>query len=191
MSQTKLALFIAATLLPIASEVRGADPIDYPRAVKPILAARCYACHGALKQKSHLRLDTVKLMKKGGDSGPALVPGDSAKSLLVAHITGRDNASRMPPESEGEPLKPSQIALIQNWIDQGAVGPADEKPEIDPKDHWAFKAPVRQPVPQIRSSQSTIRNPIDAFLAAAWEKQGLVPQPPPSGVCCCGASISI
>ena len=55
--------------------------MDYVRAVKPILAARCFACHGALQQKSGLRLDTVALMKKGGDGGPVIVPGKSGQSL--------------------------------------------------------------------------------------------------------------
>src|SRR6185437_12583957 len=120
--------------------------IDYMRAVKPILAARCFSCHGGLKQKSGLRLDTVELMKKGGKNGPGIVPGDSEKSLLIAHVLARHDAARMPPETEGEPLKPKEIALLKLWIDRGAAGPADEKPEVDPKDHWAFKVPVRSRV---------------------------------------------
>src|SRR5437870_13319242 len=61
----------------------AADRVDYLRGVKPIFAARCYACHGALQQRNGLRLDTVDFIKKGGDNGPAIVPGSSAKSRLV------------------------------------------------------------------------------------------------------------
>src|SRR5437588_1610676 len=74
----------------------AADRVDYARGVKPIFTARCLACHGALQQKNGLRLDTVDFMKKGGDNGPSLVPGSSAKSLLVNHITGTGGARRMP-----------------------------------------------------------------------------------------------
>src|SRR4051812_10318867 len=76
---------------------RAEERVDYVRAVKPILTARCYACHGALQQKAGLRLDTVVLMKKGGDSGPALVPGKSGDSLLLHHVTATNGARRMPP----------------------------------------------------------------------------------------------
>ncbi len=126
------------------------EGVDYLRHIKPILAARCYACHGALEQKNGLRLDTAGLLKRGGDSGPAVVPGKSGESLLVRHVTGAGGATRMPPESEGEGLKPEQIAAIRRWIDPGAAAPADEKPETDPRDHWAFRRPVRPAVPEVR-----------------------------------------
>src|SRR6266542_4218265 len=141
----------AAALL-LVSLTNGAlavgDRVDYVRNVKPIFAARCYACHGALQQKNGLRLDTVDFIKKGGDNGPALVPGRSAESRLVDHITGAGGVRRMPPTSEGEGLDRRQIATIRAWIDQGAVGPAEEKPEPDPRAHWAFKAPVRAALPK-------------------------------------------
>ena len=154
--------------------VRADDRVDYVRSVKPILAARCYTCHGALQQKNGLRLDTAALMKKGGDAGPAIVPGQSGASLLVERITAT-RAGRMPPRSEGEPLKARDIALIRRWIDQGAVAPADEKPESDPRDHWAFKRPVRSPLPRVKDA-AWAKNPIDAFIAAAREQRGLIPQ---------------
>ncbi len=81
----------------------------------------------------------------------------------------------MPPSSEGEGLKKDEIALLRAWLDQGALGPPDEKPEIDPRDHWAFKLPARPPVPMM-TGVSWIRNPIDAFIAAEQAKRGLKPQ---------------
>jgi hypothetical protein len=153
------------------------ERIDYLRDVKPILAARCYACHGALKQRSGLRLDTAALIRKGGDDGPAVEPGKSGESLLVERITGNNGVRRMPPESEGEPLKEQEIARIRAWIDEGAAAPPDEKPEADPREHWAFRAPVRPSLPPVKNA-AWISTPVDAFIAAEQEKHGLTPQPP-------------
>src|SRR5262249_819067 len=115
-------------------------------------------------------------IRKGGDTGPAIVAGRSAESLLVERITGSNGVRRMPPQSEGEPLTDRQIARIRAWIDQGALAPVDEKPELDPRDHWAFRPPVRPQAPRVQNA-SWVRNPIDAFLAAEHEKRGLRPQP--------------
>ncbi|MFN9041935.1 MAG: c-type cytochrome domain-containing protein, partial [Planctomyces sp.] len=118
--------------------------------IKPLLKSRCYACHGALKQEAGLRLDTGSLIRSGGDSGPALQPGQPAASLLVHKITATDPAIRMPPE--GEPLSPAQISLLQNWIADGGLSPDNEQPESDPRSHWAFQPITRPPVPAISSS---------------------------------------
>jgi hypothetical protein len=83
----------------------------------------------------------------------------------------------MPPPSDGNALSQSQIALLGKWIDEGAHGPPDEKPEPDPKDHWAFRTPVRPSVPAAKSS-TQCTNAIDALLAAEWDKRRLTPQPP-------------
>src|SRR5688572_9254559 len=105
-----------------AAHAAAAD-VDYVRHVKPLFKERCFACHGALKQQSGLRLDTGELIRKGGDSGAAVVPGD-AGSILIARISASDETVRMPPE--GEPLSASQIALIKTWVLQGAQSPPDE-----------------------------------------------------------------
>jgi len=169
--------YMVALALLGGGELRALERIDYARDVKPILAAHCYVCHGALRQRSELRLDTAALAREGGKRGPAVVAGNSAGSLLIKHITASNGARRMPPESEGEPLKPQEIARIKAWIDQGAVAPADEKPEADPRAHWAFRTPARPPVPRAKDSHPA-RNPVDAFLGAGREQRGLVAQPP-------------
>jgi hypothetical protein len=154
-------------LLLLAGLSLGVDPppeVDYLRDVKPILAGRCYACHAAIKQKGSLRLDTAMLIREGGASGPAVLPGDPAKSLLLKHVLGEGKLARMPPEEAGEALKPAQVAIIREWIEQGATGPKDEKPELDPRAHWAFKAPLRPAVPKVRNA-AWMRNSIDAFLS--------------------------
>jgi mono/diheme cytochrome c family protein len=164
-----LAFVLATSALP-------ARAVDYVREVKPILVAHCYACHGALQQKAGLRLDTVALMKAGGDNGPVVVAGKSADSPLFRHVsaTGR---TRMPPASEGDPLKKEDVAALRSWIDEGAIGPAGEKPEADPKDHWAFRPAVRPALPRVKNP-AWVGNPLDAFIAAEQDRRGLVPQKP-------------
>ena len=156
------------------------DTVDYARQIKPVLQARCYACHGVLKQEAALRLDTVASAVKGGDSGSAIKAGDAAASLLLKRVSSASDDDRMPPE--GEPLKPDEIAALTKWIAAGAVGPADEKPERDPRDHWSFQSPVRPSVPQVAWRKSTggepVTNPIDAFIAASHQQHGVTPQPP-------------
>jgi mono/diheme cytochrome c family protein len=138
-------------LLLCLSPVLAAEPVDYVRDIKPILKERCYSCHGALKQKGSLRLDSVALMSKGGKSGAAVVAGKSAESGLIERVSDPDESTRMPPE--GKPLTAAQIALVKAWIEQGAKGSADEKPEEDPRTHWAFRKPTRvePPVARLRS----------------------------------------
>ena len=154
------------------------DRVDYFKQIRPILRARCIACHGALKQKGGLRLDTAALAIKGGDSGPAIEPGNVASSLLLERVSASDITERMPPE--GEPLKPEQISVLKQWIAQKADAPADEQPERDPRDHWAFKTPVRPPPPEVDNATPEQarwqRNPIDAFIAAEHCKYRLAPQ---------------
>ncbi len=128
-----------------------------------------------MQQKAGLRVDTAGLLREGGSSGPAVIPGRSDDSLLIAHVTTAKGARRMPPASEGEGLQEKQIAILKTWIDQGAIGPANEKPEADPKEHWAFRTPIRPPLPAVKDGR--VRNPVDAFLAAERQKRGLVPQP--------------
>jgi len=152
-----------------------AESVDYVREIKPLLKARCYACHGALKQQAELRLDTGEAVRRGGKHGAVVLTSEVAKSPLLLRVTSTNSDERMP--AEGEALTPEQIAWLRNWIDQGAPSPPNEKPEPDPREHWAFRPPLRPPVPQTRGSSFPIRNPIDAFLGAELEKHGLAPAP--------------
>jgi mono/diheme cytochrome c family protein len=147
----------------------------YLRDVKPVLARRCYACHGALKKKAGLRLDTGAGIREGGDGGPAVEPGHADESLLIDRLTDTDPSFRMPPE--GEPLSADEVAKVRAWIEAGAASPADEAPQKDPREHWAFRPPVRPTLPPV-ADQACVRNPIDAFLAAEHARRGLKPAPP-------------
>lgn len=167
-----------ASLLTPCDSAAADDRVNYIEQIKPILRERCFACHGALKQEGSLRLDTAALAIKGGDSGAAINPDDAKASLLLKRVAASDAGERMPPE--GEPLKPEQIAALRNWIIQKAEAPADEQPEQDSRDHWAFRTPVRPAVPRVDrptpEQAQWQRNPIDAFIASEHRKRGLVPQ---------------
>src|SRR4051812_18231644 len=99
-----LALIIAAALFFAPPALRADEAADYVRQVKPVLAEKCLPCQGALQQKGGLRLDTVKLMREGGDQGPVVGAGQSGKSPILDRVLGRGGARRMPPDHEGEPL---------------------------------------------------------------------------------------
>jgi len=108
--------FIALIQLAHASCI-AADAVDYLRDIKPVLKARCYGCHGALKQKSGLRLDTGALIRKGGDTGSATA-GPVDKSVLLERLTDEDEKLRMPPE--GKPLTSEELSKIKAWLVGGA-----------------------------------------------------------------------
>ncbi len=154
----------------------GAEtPIDYLTQIKPILSEKCYSCHGALRQESELRLETRSLMAAGGDSGEAIVPGESDASILIDRLVDEDG-DRMPPPDHGTALKPEEVAAIRLWIDQGAQAP-DEVIPLAPSDHWAFQRVARPSVPSSRYA-----NPIDALLEAqraerSLKSQRLAPRP--------------
>ena len=152
------------------------ETVDYLTQVKPLLRERCYACHGALKQESGLRLDTAAFIRQGGDSGVAITPGEAPeKSLLIERVADTEPASRMPPEFEGEPLNAQQLDLLKKWIAAGAPAPADEAAEADPTQHWAFQPIKRPEVPTVKNS-AWVRNPIDAWIAKGHEEHALIPQ---------------
>jgi hypothetical protein len=158
-----------------ASASAAMAAVDFNRDIKPILADRCYECHGSQKQRSGLRLDRKADALRGGDSGAVIVPGDGAQSALLAHISGADPDLFMPPE--GDPLTPAQVALITTWIDEGAPWPDEADAEkFERHSHWAFQPPGRPPVPSVRNI-SWPRNPLDYFILARLEQEGIEPAP--------------
>jgi len=152
---------LLSVLLASAGPLRAEEGQLYLEEIKPLLRARCYACHGVLKQESDMRLDTAQQMHDAG----ILKSGK-----LLARVTSDDLDHRMPPE--GEPLEAEQIASIRKWIATGAAVPQDEVAEITPQDHWAFQRIERPALPA-----SDLDNPIDALLAVKYKQQGLTPQP--------------
>ncbi|RUL87284.1 DUF1553 domain-containing protein [Tautonia sociabilis] len=177
-----LAILIPTSSLPLAwgqDEAGLPPPVEHPVAfeeqIRPILAERCLSCHGPDRRKGGLRLDNRADALAGGDSGPVIEPGDGAKSLLVEKVAGLDPLSVMPPS--GDPLTRDQVALIRSWIDQGAEWSEDDTPAEAPRsDHWAFRAPVLPEPPEVRDF-GWPRNPIDRFILARLESEGLSPAP--------------
>ncbi len=150
-----------------ASAAHGADPVDYLRDVKPILAQHCYSCHGPQKQKSGLRLDTSAAVHKGGNSGPAIVAGKSDESLLIKAVTGSDESLPSMPFQKPA-LSSSEIALLKTWIDQGAKAPDSERvenPKTKKTKHWAFQ-PITRPAEPAVYNLAWVRSPIDRFILA-------------------------
>lgn len=175
-----LAVVQCTSLLRADDAVVGEPPVAkaYREQIRPILAQHCFACHGALRQQSGLRLDTVAAAIAGGDSGAAIVPGKSAESMLVEALRGTAGF-RMPPEDQGAGLREAQIEKIAAWIDAGAIAPADDLPEPDPREHWSFRPIVRPAVPTVADAAWN-ESPIDAFLAGAHEREGLQSAAPAS-----------
>lgn len=168
----KAGLFFALSLM-AAAEI-GAEDVDFARDVQPILTAKCVKCHGAEKQESGLRLDSGLVTLKGGDSGPAVVPGKAMESLLILAVTGKsDTISRMP--AKGEPLSDTEVAILKRWIEGGAKIPTREVKAAVKSTHWSFQQPVRPAIPAVQGLNGTIQNPIDAFVLARLERDGIGP----------------
>jgi hypothetical protein len=161
----------------------AADPqaIEFfEKRVRPVLAEKCQSCHGAKRQQAGLRLDSRAALLKGSDSGPVLVPGDPAKSALVKAIH-YDGDVLMPPKGK---LPEAVIADLAAWVKMGAPWPesalqAAEKPvnvaEVRRR-HWAFQ-PVKKPAPPAVKNPAWVKTPVDAFVLARLESQGLNPAP--------------
>jgi hypothetical protein len=146
-----------------------AQEIDFTRDVRPILANNCFACHGpdAAHREGDLRLDQAEGSGDVHGGSHVISPEKPAESELIARITSTDDDVRMPPPDSGKLLKPEQIETLRRWIAQGGKYSR----------HWAFVAPVRPPVPPVKNS-AWVRNPIDAFILARLEREGLSPSPP-------------
>jgi Protein of unknown function (DUF1553)/Protein of unknown function (DUF1549)/Planctomycete cytochrome C len=159
-----------------ASQLSSSGPwVDYLEQVKPILTRHCVTCHGAVKPRGGLRLDTAAGVKKGGKSGACVIPGRGDESPLIAAVRGDGDTERMP--LNRPPLSASEIKVVQDWINQGAQSVADERPGVAPNaSHWSFIPPRRSAVPTpARKGWSS--NAIDDFVLVRLERAGLTPSP--------------
>lgn len=146
----------------------------YLKEVEPILSVSCYGCHTGTEPSAQLNLAVKAMALKGGASGPAILPGNSKGSLLIHRLKGLDGKERMP--LGGDPLSDQQIATISRWIDKGAEWPDSEAKVYKVPTHWAYVKPVRPPLPAVQDAK-WVRNPIDRFVLARLEKEGLKPSP--------------
>jgi hypothetical protein len=144
--------------------VAAPGKVSFQRDIKPILAHRCFACHGPDEEerKADLRLDVRDEALKG-----AIKPGDAKGSALYERITSTDPDLVMPPPAGKKPaIKPEEAELIRRWIDEGA--------EYDA--HWSYQPVVRPPIPTVKNA-AWLRGEIDSFILAAQEAHGLGPAP--------------
>ena len=162
----KLGLALPAlAILPLQGQ---SATVEFNRDIRPILSDNCFTCHGPDKahRVTNLRFDVEEDAKQALRGGRhAIVPGDSASSELIARVSAT-NATHMPPASTGKTLSVAQIDLLKRWIDEGAVW---EK-------HWSFIPPKRPALPNTSNSQ-WVRNPIDHFILARLDREGLKPSP--------------
>ena len=171
MKKSVVALLLTA-VVPLVEPVIGlaAPPnaVDFQRQVRPVLSDACFQCHGPdpATRIGGLRLDVRAGAFGPRDNGTPVVPGNPEKSLVYQRLTHKDAASRMPPEYSHKKVTGEQVELIRQWIEQGAAW----------EDHWAFTAPLRLKAPSVRK-ESWIRNPIDRFILARLEAEGLEPAP--------------
>jgi len=159
---------VAAALALTGSAASAADAVDYTRDVRPILAGRCFKCHGpdADTREAGLRLDDPDVATRRLDSGEtAIRPERPGESSLLTRVESTDANLRMPPASEGAGLTPREISVLRKWIEQGAHY----------ERHWSFVPPTKAPLPA--SDVGWGRNAVDSFVAERWQPEGLKPSP--------------
>ncbi|MFO0963214.1 MAG: PSD1 and planctomycete cytochrome C domain-containing protein [Phycisphaerales bacterium] len=164
------------------------DQIEFfEKSIRPLLSSSCYRCHSATadKVRGGLRVDTLAALLAGGDTGPAIVPGDPDHSLLITAVRWSDHDLEMPPKKK---LPDESIKLLERWVAMGAphpdaLGGAPVTPapragiDIEKgRDWWAFKPPVKIDPPATKDA-AWARTPVDRFLLAGIEAKGLRPAP--------------
>ena len=181
-----VALGLAAPAL--AADPTVADAEFFEKRVRPVLVEHCFKCHGGKGQKGGLRVNDRAALLAGGDSGPALVPGDPAKSKLIEAVRYDNPDLLMPPKGK---LPAAAVADLEAWVKAGAVWPGDagaaqahSEPaakafDLDArrKDHWAWQ-PVRPQTPPVVRNPAWPADAVDRFLLAKLEAKGLTPAGP-------------
>ncbi len=185
-----LIAFFIVWSLGLSTDGYGEDPtgIEYFEThVRPLLVKHCYECHGPETQERELRLDRTADLRKGGASGEVISPGRPQASLLITAVRYVDDELQMPP---GGKLNEDQIAALVHWVQLGAPLPDEgahaaltenEEPPTSEvvTEHWAFRTPVKPPLPRV-NYRSWARSPIDLFVLARLESEGIAPAPPAS-----------
>jgi mono/diheme cytochrome c family protein len=185
-----LLLLLSSIGINLALGVRAGTAADDPmtlfeQQIRPVLEGTCVKCHGPAKVSGGLRLDSRGGVLAGGDSGPAIEPGDPANSLLIQAIRHEEGLA-MPPKQPK--LADTTIAAFETWVRAGAPDPrtasaaaTGEAPGIseEARRHWAFQ-PVRKAGPPTVKDQAWVTNPVDAFILARLEERGWRPAPPAS-----------
>jgi hypothetical protein len=183
-SSAKNSILSIAIVFTVGS-ASAADPADeanvrfFETKVRPLLAERCFECHGPDQQWSGLRLDTREGLAKGGETGAAIVSGRPGESLLIRAVRHDADVEAMPPEEEGEKLTNREIEILSKWIAAGAVYPATSNPapRKTAEDHWAFH-PLGEPTPPNVTDTNWPQGELDRFILARLEAEQLAPAAP-------------
>ena len=179
-----VALALSAAIVAAAAEPTREQFDFFEKRIRPVLVNRCYECHSAeaKKLKGGLALDTRDGLLTGGESGPAILPGDPEKSRLIEAVRYQNRDRQMPPKSA---LPADQVRDLEQWVKMGAPDPRHQpaakiaKREIDleaGRKFWAFQPVSNPPIPtpkNLPAAARAIRNPIDAFILAQLELHGL------------------
>ena len=185
-----LAIALAIQNAPAAEPVPSTAQLEFfEKRIRPVLADSCYSCHSAAsgKAKGGLRLDSREGVRKGGDSGPAVVPGKPDESLLIKAVRYSDKELQMPPAKNGGKLSPEKLADLESWVMMGAPDPRPNSAAIskasgeadltNARQHWAFKPVTAPTVPAVKA-KAWIQTPVDAFVLARLDEKNLQPAPP-------------
>ena len=141
--------------------------IDFEKSIRPLFVKHCQDCHGPDAREGGLRLTSRKNLLLRNDSGePAIISGKSDQSVLMHRVASKDDSEQMPPADAGERLTAQEIALLKQWIDQGADWPTESE---EPK-HWAYVPPVKQPLPKLKGTPR-VNNAVDAFVVEKLQQQ--------------------
>ncbi|MEX2577956.1 MAG: PSD1 and planctomycete cytochrome C domain-containing protein [Verrucomicrobiales bacterium] len=183
-----LAISLSTTVPGVVGEEKPASGDEaairfFESRIRPALSEHCYECHSAEagKSKGGLRLDTRESVREGGETGPAVVPGDAEASLLLVAIRHGDPDLEMPPKAPR--LPENVIADFAAWIENGAADPRDEpsqgegSPDWESRlDHWSYRPPALPTPPEVENDDWPAGD-IDSFVLAALEKNDLAPSP--------------
>ncbi|MGE3308861.1 MAG: PSD1 and planctomycete cytochrome C domain-containing protein [Limisphaerales bacterium] len=181
------ALALPSLPVPAVADLPHSETEFFEKRIRPLLADHCYECHSAVadKLRGGLSLDSRDGLIHGGDLGPALIPGDPEKSLLIRAVRHDDPELRMPPKKAK--LSDRQIADLAQWVRAGAPWPDESTgtPKRKPRETfrvtdedrawWAFQ-PIR--FPEVPTTAGGDLQPVDAFIESALETKGLRPNPP-------------
>ncbi len=151
-----------------AAPAAAARKVSFNEHIQPILSENCYVCHGSDSgsRKAELRLDRPEDALAQRKHGPVIIRGDPDRSPLIQRLLSKDPELVMPPPESHKILKPAEIALLRQWVTEGA--------EYQP--HWAFIPPQRPAEPAVRQI-AWARNPVDRFILARLEMEKLAPSP--------------
>lgn len=188
---TRILFILGLLILPMTVALGQDKTLDpgaikfFETSVRPVLANRCFSCHGPEMQKNKLRVDSLAALLQGGKSGPAFVAGKPDESLLIRAIR-HGEALQMPPRMK---LPAKEIADLTAWVKMGAPWPNAKLEVVDAEaqdrelvftkeqtGHWALQ-PVHKPKAPAVKNNAWVRSPIDAFILARLEEKGLTPAP--------------